>query len=112
MSGYREPGSKPTEQGGEYEQADPIAPLQAREAKAGRIKLSERAEIVIQQQHGYSQHAPSHEAAGQSLQSAEIQERAPNEGVGCPDQLGDLDLLAPGQDLQTDRIERYCHQRG
>ena len=75
------------------------------------VELGDFPELEIEQQQAEGDDDPGHDAPEQTLDRAEVQERAADEAVGRADQLGDLDLAALRQDLQPDGVERDRDQR-
>jgi len=62
---------------------------------------------MVQQQYAARHDEPSRDTPEQALGQAEVEEGAADEGIGCADELGNLDLVASRQYLKADSVEGY-----
>src|SRR5688572_635717 len=81
-----------------------------RKAEGGAEALGEYPDLPVEQGEGDPDDEYGDRSPGHALEQAEVVERAPDEGVGGADQLGDLDLLPLREDLQADGVEGHRYQ--
>ena len=74
------------------------------QTEIGGIEFCQRINRMVEQRDSAKQDQPCRDAAAQSLQRAGIEKWASDEGVGCADQLADLDFFSLRQDLQPYRV--------
>ena len=75
------------------------------------VQLCQPGKTAVEQEYAHLDNEPCRHAAQQSLQQAEIQEGTADEGIGGANQLGYLDLVALGKNLQADSVEGNGYQR-
>src|SRR5688572_23349681 len=78
----REPGAEPAERGREGEEARAVLDAEVRQLDGRGVEPGQVGEPAVQEIDADPYDAPGGEPARQSLQGAEIEEGAPDEGVG------------------------------
>ncbi len=80
-------------------------PVQGLKAEIGVVGGGKPGNFKVHQPAGQRQYDQRDDPAQAALQDAQLKKRPSDKGIGGPDQLGHLDFVAQGQDLQPDGVE-------